>query len=1155
MKIFNAVGPHLPGVVIGLAKQKAVALSRLANLRPFRKTLVYTTDVTQDIYLIIIQLGVCPEGDRVIIVNGNEFRIISAVNEILGDGSIYPTVTWKGGTPPFIIKLVWRNPFDGGFYDEDVTARCVNINTNLTDGVGDIVTAAAAREYIVIKADDADDWWSDDLGEDDLGFSTEPDSPEYQQKRQNAIGILIEDSSTLPRQLFAPFSPDPTYQVEGDNTTPPTGLFAKYPEGRFGPPVWCLPIVHWDQPAAITYGTALQVGIQLAAYVHIPGTTTPLPGMFAYWLDGDHTVSAENTVPGADTGLPLYGTFQATDSLHYHLAEAIQGIVVNKANQDFVFYTRFSKIKSNELVQLQIMDYNRSYNYNPSPTAVSSNSSIISVTGAHSITHDDPTPAHSAWDVWNIELKGMTGGKADITVTLPGNQNYNEFSKTITLSAQFGINVPGGVSFDINDGPITYGEALDVLCWSPISGDPTYQTAGESAGWIVDPVPGTYLETNSDGTPHAYSITALFYPLDTVNYPSPMEYEQWLTVKQDTPVLRRFYNGSYTAADEFSVVYGTPWSAITNTVAFNSHNPDDPAKQRPVEASYSHSVSGHLQTEWNGPITDSSKIPGADTGFEITTQFFATGVLAHNYAEPLPAVAGIIITKKALTVTVVTATKSYDGIAFEPTVTYSGFITNDDELVLDGTLVFSPANITDVGAYMITPSGLTSDNYAIQFIAGWLTVNKASVSISLVSYSATYNGLQTLATAIVTPSQVATITYMTSTRGVLPNGMVAAGSYIVRVDVNTATHFSSAEFSFTINQGVVTFTETDGSITYGTALTQEYLLGLVTPSVPGTFSFYVNGVDTNGLVLNAAAYMVTYYFVPNDTTNYPSELSGSSWVGLTVNKANQATVSCAVNDYTLSVGQTATASGSGGSGSGAWTYQSSNPAIATVNSAGVVTAVASGPVSIAAHKAGDSNYNDSGWSGWSSSVVVEAPITVTISNDYFYNARITFGGGNGTYTWTQTGTITGLGFATGSNYVRAVSYESYRCYTYGASITITSGSASLVYQLSNWIPLIANLDTGVCGEGIVGMWRANTTALGIVNLWVPDDTSGVSVMTANHFPAGANFSYTFNNTTGKLYSAANPCHNDIGYDLTANPGRTSMVGTLGGVGAVTFNKL
>src|SRR5207245_1726955 len=133
------------------------------------------------------------------------------------------------------------------------------------------------------------------------------------------------------------------------------------------------------------------------------------------------------------------------------------------------------------------------------------------------------------------------------------------------------------------------------------------------------------------------------------------------------------------------------------------------------------------------------------------------------------------IAKAALTVTAGIGTggdftnafaKQYsDPITF--TVKYVGFVNGETESVLGGTLVFSPtaatAQFLAPGTYTITPSGLTSNNYAITFKTGTLTENQedARADYSGMLYAST--GSATGGTAIVTLS--ATIRDITAVTG------------------------------------------------------------------------------------------------------------------------------------------------------------------------------------------------------------------------------------------------------------------------------------------------------------------------------------------------------------------------------------------------------
>jgi hypothetical protein len=95
-------------------------------------------------------------------------------------------------------------------------------------------------------------------------------------------------------------------------------------------------------------------------------------------------------------------------------------------------------------------------------------------------------------------------------------------------------------------------------------------------------------------------------------------------------------------------------------------------------------------------------------------------------------------------------TKTYG--AADPTFTasYAGFVNNETPAVLGGTLAFSRAPGETVGSYLITPSGLTSSNYAITFNTGILTITAptpvmlpllVTATNVMITWSAVSNGI------------------------------------------------------------------------------------------------------------------------------------------------------------------------------------------------------------------------------------------------------------------------------------------------------------------------------------------------------------------------------------------------------------------------------
>ena len=103
------------------------------------------------------------------------------------------------------------------------------------------------------------------------------------------------------------------------------------------------------------------------------------------------------------------------------------------------------------------------------------------------------------------------------------------------------------------------------------------------------------------------------------------------------------------------------------------------------------------------------------------------------------------ITTAALTVTADNKQVTYGDAAPQYTVSYTGFVNNETAAVLGGTLAFACDYVKDqsgVGTYTITPSGYTSDNYAITFANGTLTVGTKALENGFIATisSLVYNG-------------------------------------------------------------------------------------------------------------------------------------------------------------------------------------------------------------------------------------------------------------------------------------------------------------------------------------------------------------------------------------------------------------------------------
>ena len=111
----------------------------------------------------------------------------------------------------------------------------------------------------------------------------------------------------------------------------------------------------------------------------------------------------------------------------------------------------------------------------------------------------------------------------------------------------------------------------------------------------------------------------------------------------------------------------------------------------------------------------------------------------------------LTVLPKKLTVTALNDTIVYGDEPSNAGVEYSGFVVIDNEKSLNGSLVYSYdyKQYGNVGEYSVTPSGLTADNYEIEFVAGKLSVEPKEISVAWGESSFTYNGTEhvTAATA------------------------------------------------------------------------------------------------------------------------------------------------------------------------------------------------------------------------------------------------------------------------------------------------------------------------------------------------------------------------------------------------------------------------
>jgi hypothetical protein len=198
-------------------------------------------------------------------------------------------------------------------------------------------------------------------------------------------------------------------------------------------------------------------------------------------------------------------------------------------------------------------------------------------------------------------------------------------------------------------------------------------------------------------------------------------------------------------------------------------------------------------------------LSGADAG-----NYYLTGGTSFSGSNG-------VITTAPLTVTASNANKTYDGLAYSGGngVSYSGLVGGESASVLGGTLSYGGTSqaAINAGSYTITPSGLSSSNYAISYVDGTLSVAKANATVTGNSSTLPYSGVnQTVsgftATGLVNGETEAVLTGVSASRT-----EKNAGTYTVTPS-GTATNYNLTfvDGAMVINPATISVTTINGAL-------------------------------------------------------------------------------------------------------------------------------------------------------------------------------------------------------------------------------------------------------------------------------------------------------------------------------------------------------
>lgn len=713
---------------------------------------------------------------------------------------------------------------------------------------------------------------------------------------------------------------------------PPATYMGAYPPGTI------TPTITWNNPAPITYGTALS-GVQLNA------TSGGVSGTFFY-------TPAAGTILNAGIQT-LNVVFTPTDQATYSVVSKNVTITVNKATATLA-YSNLTQTYTGSPLQPTITTTPAGLTvvnttYNGLGTIPSNAGSYTIISG---LTND------------NYAASPITGtftiNKATATISLSGlSQVYNGTQRPITatttpvgltgLAATYnGSGTPptNAGSYTVNvtltntnytatpvTGTLVVSKATPTISWSnpanivygtTLSGTQLNATASVPGTFTYTPPSGTILNAGSQ------ILSLNFQPTDNTNYNPITDRTVTLIVTKATATialsnLAQTYNGTPKSATATT----TPAGLNTVTITYNgSSTPPTNAGSYTVVASLSNpnytatnatgtlviskatatlSLSNLAQTYNGTPRTVT--VTTAPPGLTVVAITYNGSSTAPTNAGTYPIVATLTnanyqgSTTGTLVVAKATPVISWSNPA---AITYgtalSGTQLNATSGGVPGTFTYSPPSGTVLSAGTQTlsvnfvPTNTTNYN-TVNGTSVTLIVNKATATISLSNLTQSYTGSQISATATTTPAglTVVSITYNGS-----PTPPTNAGSYAVVASLTNPNYTATnATGTLVINKATATLslgplTQTyDGtpqtvSVTTApaglTVVSVTYNGSSTPPTNAGSYAIVASLTNANYQATNATGTLVINKADPIVTWSNPAAITyGTALSGTQLN--------------------------------------------------------------------------------------------------------------------------------------------------------------------------------------------------------------------------------------------------------------------------------
>ncbi|MBX2966255.1 MAG: gliding motility-associated C-terminal domain-containing protein [Cyclobacteriaceae bacterium] len=616
------------------------------------------------------------------------------------------------------------------------------------------------------------------------------------------------------------------------------------------------PVITWNNPSAITYGTPLSA-TQLNATANVPGTFVYTPSL--------------GTVLNAGVNQILSVNFTPTDAANYNPVTNFQRtITVNKANPvitwpnpaNIVYGTPLSSTQLNASASVpgtfvytpssgtilnvganQVLSLNFTptdgLNYN----TITGRTVLITVTKATPVvTWATPLPIKINEPLTSTQLNATANVPGTFTYTpalgssfaTAGNYMLSvSFTPTDALNYNPVPNTQVQITVNDKDNPtVTWANPAAITYGTLLSATQLNATASVPGTFTYTPAIGTLLNAGANQT-----LSVTFVPTNTIDYNTVVRNVQITVNKAQVTAT----------AESTSRVYGAPNPAFT--------------------ISYTGFVNGETASVIDTPpVANCAAIVSDNAG--STFPVIPSGGTDNNYTF-IYVNGTLTITKATLTARADDKSRSYGLPNPVFTISYTGFLNNDTENSITAPTAASTATVlSNVGNYPITLSGGSSTNYNFVLQNGTLTVNPAPLIARPADVSRLYG--QANPTFTITYSgflngdNAGTITQPTVSTTATTTS--AVGAYPI-----TLTGGSAANYSIILQAGVLTVNKAQLTVT---ANNQSRVYGAANPALTFAYSGFVNG--ENASVIDAAPVASTPATVLSAVGNYPINLSGGS---------------------------------------------------------------------------------------------------------------------------------------------------------------------------------------------------------------------------------------------------------------------------------------